>query len=169
MNRDASIECRLATTDDWQEIWPILSTTIRRGDTYTYPPDIEEDAARRLWLLEKTSKTATYVATVDGVVVATAYLKPNQPGLGDHVANAGWMVAAEVTGQGIGRVLAHHVIGEAQRLGYRGMQFNTVVATNERAIKLWESLGFAIVGTVPRAFRLSADELVSAHIMYRDL
>lgn len=120
-------------------------------------------------MLESSEKTGTFVATAGGKIVATAYLKPNQPGLGDHVANAGWMVSPAVAGQGIGRVLADHVIGEAQSRGYSAMQFNAVVATNERAIKLWESLGFAIVGTVPEAFRHSSEGLVSVHIMHRVL
>jgi len=164
-----SVEYRIATDGDWAEIWPIVSAVVRRGDTYTYAPDIDESVARSAWMLDGSSRAATYVATFDGVVVATACLRPNQPGLGDHVANAAWMVAPAAAGRGIGRGFAEFVIDEARRLSYLGMQFNAVVATNVRAIALWESLGFTIVGTVPRAFRHPVEGFVSIHIMHRDL
>jgi L-amino acid N-acyltransferase YncA len=166
---ECGIEYRIATDDDWAEIWPIVLAVVRRGDTYTYAPDVDEGDARSAWMLEGSSRAATYVATLDGVIVATAYLKPNQPGLGDHIANAAWMVAPAATGRGLGRGFAEFVIDEARRLCYLGMQFNAVVATNARAIALWKSLGFTIVGTVPRAFRHSVERLVPVHIMYRDL
>lgn len=163
------MESRTATSEDWPDIWPIVSAVVRRGDTYMYAPNISEEDARSAWLLEGVHRAATFVATLDEQVVATAFLKPNQPGLGDHVANAGWMVAPEAAGRGVGKELATFVMEEARRLGYLGMQFNAVVSTNVRAVGLWESLGFAIVGTVPRAFRHSASGLVDVHIMYRDL
>ena len=166
---ESCIEFRVATGGDWAEIWPIVSAVVRGGDTYTFDPDIDESAARAAWMLEGSSRANTYVAIRDGAVVATACLKPNQPGLGDHIANAAWMVAPAAAGRGIGRAFAQFVIEEARRLSYRGMQFNAVVATNVRAIALWESLGFTIVGTVPRAFRHAVEGFVSVHIMYRDL
>ena len=166
---ERGIQYRIATGDDWVEIWPIVWAIVRHGDTYTYAPDIDEGDANLAWMLEESSRAATYVATLDGAIVATARLQPNQPGLGDHIANAAWMVAPSATGRGIGREFAEFVIDEARRLAYLGMQFNAVVATNVRAIALWESLGFTIVGTVPRAFRHSVDGLVSVHIMHRDL
>ena len=103
------------------------------------------------------------------LIVGTAYLKPNSAGLGDHVCNAGWMIAPEAAGQGIGRRFAEHVIQEARLLGFHGIQFNAVVATNTRAVRLWESMGFDIVGTVPDSFRHSTDGLVATHVMYRRL
>jgi L-amino acid N-acyltransferase YncA len=163
------IEWRVATSDDWNEIWPILSAVVRGGDTYAFAPDIGEAEARSAWMLEGSSRAATYLATIDGDVVATAYLKANQPGLGDHVANAGWMVAPSSAGRGIGRAFAEVVIGEARRFGFAAMQFNAVVSTNVAAIGLWESMGFTIVGTVPNAFRHADRGMVPIHIMYREL
>jgi L-amino acid N-acyltransferase YncA len=163
------IEYRIATDDDWVEIWPIVLAVVRSGDTYVYSPDIKERDAQSAWMLTGSSRAATYVATLNGEIVATATLKPNQPGLGDHIANAAWVVAPAVAGRGIGRGFAQFVINEARRLSYLGMQFNAVVATNARAIALWESLGFTIVGTVPRAFRHSAEGFISIHIMHRDI
>lgn len=167
--RETAIECRLARPEDWNVIWPILSAVVGGGDTYTYPPDISEVDARSAWMLDGPGRAATYVASADARVLGTAYLKANQPGLGDHVANAGWMVAPSAAGRGIGRALADHVLAEARRFGFEAMQFNAVVATNTRAIGLWESMGFTIVGTVPNAFRHSVEGLVPVHIMYREL
>lgn len=137
-----------------------MHTVASEGDTYPYPPDITEAQARSLWMFNGDDRRFTYVAVLDGSVVGTAYLKPNRMGLGDHVANAGWMIAPEASGQGIGRRFAVHVIEEAEHLGFTGMQFNAVVSTNTRPIALWESMGFGIVGTVPRAFRMSPRDLL---------
>jgi L-amino acid N-acyltransferase YncA len=160
---------RHATPDDWPTIWPIVHVVVAEGITYPYPPDITQDDAKTLWMLDGSSRRVTYVAEVDGTVVGTAYLKPNQVGLGDHVANAGWMIDPRVGGQGIGRQFASHVIDEARRLGFTAMQFNAVVATNTGAIALWESMGFDIVGTVPDAFRHCTKGPTAIHIMHRSL
>jgi L-amino acid N-acyltransferase YncA len=134
-----------------------------------YLPGTSEAEARRIWMTDPDSGLVTYVAEADGVVVATAYLKPNQPGFGDHIANAGWMVDRTVRGRGVGRQFAAFVLDEARRSGYRGMQFNSVVSTNKAAIALWESIGFRIVGTVPRAFRHPTEGPVAIHVMHMDL
>ncbi|MFZ0013190.1 MAG: GNAT family N-acetyltransferase, partial [Acidimicrobiia bacterium] len=122
-----------------------------------------------LWMRLGAGREATYVALQGDVVVATAYLKANSIGLSDHIANAGWMVDPGHQGRGIGRRFAVFVIDEATRLGYRAMQFNSVVATNTAAIALWESLGFEIVGTVPDAFRHASAGLTPVHVMFRAL
>lgn len=111
----------------------------------------------------------TYVAESGDTIVATAYLKPNAIGLGDHICNAGWMVAPGASRQGIGRRFAEYVIAEAEAFGFAGMQFNAVVSTNIRAIRLWESMGFEIAGTVPDAFRHNSTGLTAIHAMYRSL
>lgn len=169
MSPAAEITVRPASSDDWPVIWRIFHRVVAGGDTYTYEPDIDEEAASAAWLHVDEGRTVTYVAEVDGVVVGTALLKPNLPGLGDHVANAGWMVDPDRAGQGIGRAFALAVIERARELGFEAMQFNAVVATNERALSLWESLGFDIVGTVPRAFRRVGAARTDLHVMYRQL
>ena len=166
---EREVVCRVAVPDDWTRIWPIVSAVLAGGDTYAYPPGTPEDVARTWWMRPGSDRSATFVAEVDGVVLASAYLTPNHPGLGDHVANAGWMVAPGARGTGVGRRLADHVIEAARAAGYLGMQFNSVVATNAPAIALWESIGFRIVGTVPRAFRHRTEGLTAVHVMYRDL
>lgn len=160
---------RSAVSDDWVQIWPIFRAVVRSGDTYPYPPDMDSDEARRIWMQPGEGRRDTYVAVERGGVVATAYLRPNAPGLGDHVCNAGWMVAPEATGRGVGRRFAEYVMEDAQRLGFTAMQFNAVVATNARAIALWESLGFTIVGTVPGAFRHATEGPTAIHVMHRPL
>lgn len=161
------MDIRPATDADWAGIWPIWHQVVAAGDTYTWAPDTGEPAARVLWMLPPPAEV--WVAAVDGTIAGTAVLKPNQPGLGDHVANAGFMVDAAMAGRGVGRRLAERVIRRAAEVGYRGMQFNAVVSTNTRAIGLWRSLGFDIVGTVPAAFRHSVHGPVDLHIMYREL
>ena len=88
-------------------------------------------------------------------------------GNGNHVVNAGYMVSPEAQGQGIGRAMGLHSLKEARRLGYRAMQYNLVVSTNTRAVSLWQSIGFDIVGTLPKAFHHSVLGDVDAYIMYQ--
>lgn len=157
---------RLATNTDWPGIWPILREAFATGDTYPFPPDIAEDDARRAWM---EIPQATYVAEDDGVILGTYYLKPNQPGLGAHICNAGYIVASMARKRGLGRTLCAHSLDEARTLGFRGMQFNLVVATNEGAVRLWKDMGFAVIGTVPGAFNHREHGYVDALILYQDL
>lgn len=166
---DIDLVFRVATEQDWPAIWPIVRDVVATGDTYPYPPDMPQPEARAIWMQSGRDRRFTFVAERDGKVVATAYLEPNQPGLGDHVCNAGWMVSPQVAGQGIGRRFAEWVIERARVLGFAAMQFNSVVATNTGALELWASLGFQIVGTVPDAFRHAEQGLVAVHVMYRRL
>jgi ribosomal protein S18 acetylase RimI-like enzyme len=161
-----SLVVRRAGDDDWGAIWPIFAAIVSRGDTYAYPPDIAEPDARRLWL---GPGVATYVAESGGATVGTYVLKANQPGLGDHVANAGYMVAAGARGRGVGAAMCEHSLAEARAAGYRAMQFNFVVSTNERAVALWRRMGFEVVGTVPRAFRHRELGEVDVYVMHRFL
>lgn len=158
-----------AGPDDWAGIWKIFRRIVATGDTYPFPPDISEHDAFLAWMRLDDPREATFVASIDDDVVATAYLKANGPGLNDHIASAGWMVSPDHQGRGIGRPLAEWVLGQARDRGYHGMQFNSVVATNTGAIALWESLGFEIVGTVPDAFRHASEGLTPVHIMYQQL
>jgi L-amino acid N-acyltransferase YncA len=160
-------EFRFASADDWPAIWPIWHAVVAAGDTYTWAPDTTEEQARALWMPPRPA--VTVVAERDGAVVATALLKPAQSGPGDHVANAGFMVDPGRAGGGIGRALAEFVLDEARRRGYRSMLFSAVVAANVRAVGLWTSLGFGIIGTVPEAFRHPTEGLVGLHIMHRTL
>ncbi|MET7834615.1 GNAT family N-acetyltransferase [Micromonospora sediminicola] len=162
------MEIRPATAADWPLIWPFLREIVAAGETYTWPRDVTEEQARALWMAAPPGRTVVAVDP-DGTVVGSAKLGPNQAGPGDHVANAGFMVAPAAAGRGVGRALAAHVLAAAHADGYRAMQFNAVVASNTRAVRLWRSLGFAVVGRVPEGFRHPDQGYVDLLVMYRRL
>lgn len=159
------IEIRMAIDSDFEDIWQIFKQVIERGDTYTYDPSTTEDEARSIWM---NSSIKTYVASIEGTIAGTYILRPNQPGLGCHVANAGYMVHPNYQGKGIGKAMCQHSLKEARRDGFLAMQFNIVVSTNP-AVHLWQKMGFTIVGTLPKAFRHRELGLVDAYVMHRFL
>jgi ribosomal protein S18 acetylase RimI-like enzyme len=160
------LRIRRATAKDRAAIWRIFHAVVSRGDTYAFDPDISREQALACWL---SPKTRCYVGLSEQKIVGTYILKANHPGLGSHVANAGFMVAPWAQGRGIGRVMAEHCLHEATRLGYRAMQFNFVVSTNTTALRLWKNLGFKIVGRLPGAFRHRRHGFVDVYVMYRKL
>jgi ribosomal protein S18 acetylase RimI-like enzyme len=151
---------------DWPSVWPMLRDTFARADTYAFAPDIAEADARRAWL---DVPAAAYVALDADRVVGTYYIKPNQQGPGSHVCNCGYVVARDAEGRGIATAMCEHSQREAIAMGFRAMQFNLVVATNERAIRLWKRLGFDVVGTLPGAFRHAKLGYVDALVMFKTL
>lgn len=168
MTAAADLVLREATDDDWPAIWALLEPVMRAGETYCWPREVTSAEARTRWVEPPPART--YVATLpDGTVVGTAQLHPNQDAAGSHVANAGFVTSATSGVRGVGRRLAAHVVDEARRQGYRAMQFNAVVETNTRAVELWRSLGFDVVGTVPEAFDHPVHGLVGLHVMHRRL
>jgi GNAT superfamily N-acetyltransferase len=156
---------------DWLTgIWPILQDVIRAGDTLAFPPDIDERRAREQWLLPAPARVFVALNEADGAIVGSSFVKPNQPGLGGHVANAAFMVAPSTAGQGVGRALAEHAIEWARQAGFLAMQFNFVVSTNTRAVALWKNLGFSILGIIPEAFQHQGlGRKVDALVMHRFL
>ncbi|HEV7892345.1 MAG TPA: GNAT family N-acetyltransferase [Pyrinomonadaceae bacterium] len=160
------ITIRKAEESDFDAIWRIFHEVVRRGDTYTFDPETTKEQAHSIWM---SSGHATYVACADGRVVGTYILKPNQPGLGSHVANAGYMVGVDGRGRGTGSAMCEHSLEEARRMGFRAMQFNIVVSTNESAVALWKRFGFSIVGTLPQAYCHRELGLVDDYVMHRFL
>ncbi len=172
MTTSDGLTIRDAHPADWALIWPFWQRIVAAGDTYMWEPSIDEADARTSWM--QPAPAVVFVAERADAeradnVVATAFLRPAQPGLGDHVANAAFMVDPDHGGGGIGRCLAEHVMAHARELGYTAMQFNAVVATNTRAVELWRSLGFSVLATVPSAFRHATLGQVGVHIMHREL
>ena len=163
----AGLVIRPAAPSDWAAIHPIFERVVSEGETYAYPPALTSDAARDLWMEQPPGLTV--VAEIDGVIVGTAKMGPNRPGHGDHIGTASFMVDSTARGSGVGRKLGEYVIDWHRREGYEGIQFNAVVASNEAAVHLWESLGFEIVGTVPNAFRSPRFGRVGLHVMFLPL
>jgi L-amino acid N-acyltransferase YncA len=160
------MKIRPALNADHDAIWNIFHEIIAAGDTYAFDPQMPREEALAYWFR---ADTHTYIAERNGGVVGTYILRPNQSGPGSHVANAAFMVAPDAEGAGVGRRMAEHCLSEARRMGFRAMQFNFVVSTNNRAIPLWDQLGFKIVGTLPGAFRHPKKGYVDVYVMYRSL
>lgn len=139
---------------------------IRRGETYTLPRDMEKQEALEFWFAPGNE---TFVSEEDGQILGTYFIRANQSGGGAHVANCGYVTAAGAEGRGIARAMCLHSLERAKERGFRAMQFNFVVSTNERAVRLWANLGFAVVGRLPGAFQHPNLGFVDALVMYRTL
>lgn len=157
---------RTAEEKDHATLWRIIQPVISKGDTYVFLPETGQSEMLEYWC---GPDKFCYIAELEGEIVGTFVIKDNLPGLGAHVANASFMVAHEFQGRGIGKKMGAYALQEAKRLGYRAMQFNVVVKTNLAAVKLWERLGFEIIGEIPEAFHHSKLGFVNAYIMYRKL
>jgi GNAT superfamily N-acetyltransferase len=159
-------EIRPALASDHASIWSIIGPVIRAGETYTLPRDMKESEALSYWTA---SDRHTFIAEENGRAVGTYYLRANQLGGGSHVANCGYMTDAGARGKGVARGMCEHSLAEARKLGFLAMQFNFVVSTNERAVRLWLSMGFEVVGRLPSAFRRPTGDCVDALVMFRAL
>lgn len=152
---------------DWPALWALLHATFSTGDTYAYAPDSSEAEVHKAWI---DSPAATFVACApDGRLLGSYLIKPNQPGLGAHVCNCGYVVAPQAQGQGVASAMCVHSQKQATAMGFLAMQFNLVVSSNQRAVRLWQRLGFAVVGTLPKAFRHQQLGLVDAYVMFKTL
>jgi ribosomal protein S18 acetylase RimI-like enzyme len=157
---------RPARPEDYAAIWDIIAPTIRAGETYALPPHMTEADALAYWL---GPDKETFVAEDQGAIIGTYYIRANQSGGGDHVSNCGYMTRAAAVGRGVARRMGEHSLDHARARGFRAMQFNFVVSSNERAVGLWQKLGFEIVGRLPLAFRHPAHGYVDALVMFRRL
>jgi RimJ/RimL family protein N-acetyltransferase len=150
---------------DWPSVWHIIEPVFRAGETYPYPPDISEKEAHLAWI---EAPAATFVAVdANNDILGTYYIKTNQPGLGAHVCNCGYITAGEARGQGIASAMCVHSQDEAVDRSFRAMQYNLVVSTNEGAINLWKRHGFEVVGRLPQAFQHTQFGFVDAIVMYK--
>jgi len=159
---------RDATADDWPAIWRFMRRIAAAGETFSWKRDIAEEDARAYWLR---GDPARAVVAVDdgGTVLGTAEMGPRMGGPASHTASAGFMVDPDSEGHGVGRALGEEVIAWARDAGYRAIVFNAVAESNTRAVGLWRSLGFEIVGTVPEGFHSPAHGYVGLHVMHRRL
>lgn len=160
------LEIRKAISADTGQIWKIIQQIILKGDTYVFDPESTKGEMLAYWCGQDKH---TCVAIENDKIVGTFFIKDNQPGLGSHIANAAYMTLPAVSGQGIGKTMGEFSLEEAKRLGYKAMQFNMVIKSNERALRLWEKLEFKIVGEIPEAFNHKQNGLTNAYILYRKL
>ena len=161
------MQIREANEQDWPAIYGFFTQIVEAGETYAYPPGLSLEQARPLWMESPPGRT--FVAVDGDAVVGSAKLAPNRPGRGAHVGTASFMVDPQHAGRGIGRRLGEHVLRTAREDGYRSMQFNAVVETNTAAVRLWQSLGFEVLTTVPEAFDHPRHGLVGLHVMFQRL
>jgi RimJ/RimL family protein N-acetyltransferase len=165
------IRIRPARAEDDEAIWRILEPTIRAGETYPLPREMGKKDALAYWLSPTFEVFVAEEAEVekDGAIVGTYYLRANQTGAGKHVANCGYMSAPWAWGKGVAQAMCRHSLVRAKERGFRAMQYNLVIASNERAVRLWQHCGFEIVGRLPGAFEHPRLGFVDALILYRAL
>ena len=166
MSDFADIVIRPMVSKDWGTVWDILRPVFRAGDTYAIDPDIGEDDALDYWTSDGNE---TFVAQLNGDILGTYYIRPNQAGGGRHICNCGYITSVNASGRGVARAMCAHSLDHAKRVGYRGMQFNFVVSSNVRAVELWKRFGFDVVGRLPLAFEHPRDGFVDSLIMFRSL
>lgn len=160
------MQLRAATSHDHDSLWAILEPVIRAGETYALPRDLDRDGALAFWCAPGTD---VVVAELDGDIVGSYFVRANFRGGGAHVANAGYVTRTGHTGRGVARAMCAHSLDHARGRGFRAMQFNCVVSSNVRAVKLWQAMGFAIVGTLPGAFAHPALGYVDVFVMFQTL
>lgn len=161
------MQIRRAGEADWPAIYPFFAAIVAAGETYAYPEDLSEVQAGRLWMQQPPARTV--VAVEEGVVLGSTTMGPNRPGRGSHIATGSFMVDPAHQGRGVGRALGEHLVAWSRTQGFRGIQFNAVVETNHGAVRLWRSLGFQVLATVPGAFDSRAHGLVGLHVMFLPL
>jgi ribosomal protein S18 acetylase RimI-like enzyme len=157
---------RIAAIADSDAIWEIMKPIVRAGETYTLPRDIGKENGLTYWF---SAEHEVFVAEENGDIVGMYFLQANQKGGGAHVANCGYMTAFSATGRGVAREMCAHSLERARERGFRAMQYNFVISSNERAVRLWQSFAFEIVGRLPKVFLHPTLGYVDAYIMYRDL
>lgn len=160
------LRIRAAQAEDRDRVWAILEPVIRAGETYALARNMAQEAALAFWFA---GGHEVFVAEKDGEVVGTYFLRANLAAGGAHVANCGYITAGSASGKGVGRAMCAHSLERAKERGFRAMQFNFVVSTNERAVRLWKSLGFEIVGCLPGAFCHPTAGYVDAYVMHCQL
>ncbi|GAA1536831.1 GNAT family N-acetyltransferase [Actinomadura kijaniata] len=159
---------RNATADDWPAIWPFFHQIVAAGETFPYPLDLDEEQGRAMWLVPDPGR-AVVATDGTGTVLGTANMYANRSGNGSHIASASYMVDPLHQGRGVGRALCADSLAWARAAGFRAMVFNAVVETNLHAVRLYESLGFTVLGTVPDGFRHPEKGYVGLHMMHRPL
>jgi len=156
---------RAARPEDADAIWALLEPVFRASETYAVDPNISREEALKMWCA---APAATYVWD-EGEILGTYYIKTNHQGGGAHICNCGYIVSEAAKGRGIAAQMCVHSQSAARDLGYRDMQFNFVLASNEGAVHLWQKLGFSTLGRIPAAFNHPKLGFVDALVMHKHL
>lgn len=159
------MEIRPASADDFDPMWAIFRAALATEDTLPFAGTFQAGTFRDHWF----GVQGAHVAVLEGRIVGMYKMGANVPDLGAHVASATYVVDSSAQGRGIGRALVQHSLDRARSEGFLAMQFNYVVSTNAPAVELYRKLGFAVVGTLPAAFRHAALGLVDVYVMHRFL
>ena len=162
----SDLQIRPATAEDHDALWAIIEPVLAAGETYTLPYNWTRDQALDYWFA---APHQVFVAEVAGEILGNYFLGPNRMGGGSHVANCGFMTAPAAIGRGVASSMCQHALDTARAQGFRTMQFNSVVATNVRAVALWQRFGFDVVGRLPEAFHHPIEGYVDLLVMYRTL
>lgn len=115
-------------------------------------------------MLEEQSAVTCILA--DNKVAGYYILHPNNIGRCSHVSNASFAISKEFRGKKLAESLVRKSIQQAKELGFRGMQFNAVVVANTAAIHTYQKIGFNIIGTISKGYRLKNGEYSDMYIMY---
>ncbi len=161
-----AIQIRTASIADRQGIWEILSPVISEGKTYPFPRDMSQKTAMDYWLAKNHT---TFVALLDGEILGTYYLRPNNLGGGSHIANCGYATHKNARRKGIAKAMCSHSLDQAKAAGFNAMQFNFVIISNQGAIKLWTNMGFDTLCTLPKVFNHPELGLIDALVMFKKL
>jgi len=161
------MEIRKYKQSDWNQIWKIIKPVFRSGETYAYSPEITEKDAHAVWI-KAPEETYVFVSE-NNKIIGTYFIKANQPGLGSHVCNCGYIVSEEERGHGVASRMCEHSQEIAMKLSFKAMQYNLVVSTNKYAINVWTNHGFQTIGVLPKAFRSKKYGYVDALVMYKEL
>lgn len=156
---------RTATRADASAMLSLLLSAVTEGDALPFQGGIDTAFIDSQWL----GAAGCFLACRGEHVLGMYRYSANMPGRGSHIASATFLVCQQYRGQGVGRILVEHCLGQAKASGFRAMQFNQVLATNRAALSLYRSFGFKRVGKIPEAFAHPQYGYVSAYIMYLDL
>lgn len=149
---------------DEKELYAIFQEVVETGSQFPYESSSQEEFQKQFF----SPGSHVYVCrSSQGSLIGGFYLKANYSGRSKHIANAAYMIASTHRGCGIGTLLIKASLRLAQNMGFLAMQFNMVLSQNSGAIKLYEKLGFAIIGTIPQAIRNRDGSFQDGHTMYR--
>lgn len=167
---ETPVELLPAGNQDLPALATLYDRIMAEGTSYPHERPVTADEFLDYWVRGKSTVVAyERPRKMDEKLLGAFYLKPNWPGRARHVANAGFIVAPECRNRGLGRLLGAVMLDYAKELGYRSVIFNLVFSENQAARRLWEKLGFRVLGTIPGAVRMNDGRYQDALIMFRSL